>query len=102
MPSLVVQVVTKKAVAFCMIYFPWCSGLGVLGHNTGDVSMNHTRVTIKTPLVRKATGNHLIKSTSLEKAQSPVSGFCYPRNPVCDTVYNLDLLQTSHSSGNFL
>ena len=29
---------------------------------------------MKILLVRKATGNHLIKSTSLEKAQSPVSG----------------------------
>ena len=38
---------------------------------------------MKLLLVRKATGNHLIKSTSLEKAQSPVSGFCYARNRVC-------------------
>ena len=31
-------------------------------------------------------GNHLIKSTSLEKTQSPVSGFCYVRNRARDTV----------------
>ena len=35
-----------------------------------------------TSLVRKATGNHLIKSTYLEKAQSPVSGFCCARHRV--------------------
>ena len=35
---------------------------------------------LKTPLVRKVMGNHLIKSTSLEKTQSPVSGFCYAQN----------------------
>ena len=37
-------------------------------------------------LVRKATGNHLIKSTSLEKTQNPVSGFCYARNRVRSAV----------------
>ena len=31
-------------------------------------------VTFKAPLVRKATGNHLINSTSLEETHSPVSG----------------------------
>ena len=31
-------------------------------HNTGVVSSNSTPVTIKTPLVRKATENHLMKS----------------------------------------
>ena len=40
----------------------------------------------KIPLGKKATGNHLVKSTSLEKAQSPVSGFCYPQNRVCQTL----------------
>ena len=45
-------------------------------HNTRVVSSNPTRVTIKAPLVRKANGNHLIKSTSLDKSESPVSGFC--------------------------
>ena len=36
-------------------------------HNTTVVSSNPARVTIKTPLTRKAKGNHLIKFTSLEK-----------------------------------
>ena len=35
--------------------------------NTGIVSSNPARVPIKTPLLRKATGNHFIKSISLEK-----------------------------------
>ena len=39
---------------------------------------------MKILLARKATENDLIKSTSLEKAQSPVSGFCYARNRVCN------------------
>ena len=44
-------------------------------HNTGGVSSIPPCVTFKTPLVRKAMGNHLIISTSLEKlrAQSLVS-----------------------------
>ena len=43
-------------------------------HNTGVVGSNPTRVTVKTQFVIKATGNHLIKSTSLEETQSSVSG----------------------------
>ena len=39
------------------------------------VSSNPPCVTINTPLVRKAVGNYLMKATSLEKAQSLVSGF---------------------------
>ena len=35
-------------------------------------------------LVRKATGKHLMNSTSLGKTQSPVSGFCYAQNRVCN------------------
>ena len=38
------------------------------------------------PLERKATGSHLIKSHFPRKTQSPVSGFCYARNRVCDAV----------------
>ena len=34
-------------------------------------------VTSKSPLVRKAMGNQLINSTSLDKTESPVSGSCY-------------------------
>ena len=52
-------------------------------HNTGVVSLIHARVIIKAPLARKAMGNHIMNSTSLEKPQSPVSGFCYARNRVC-------------------
>ena len=37
-----------------------------VAYNTGVLSSNPTRVAIKIPLVRKATGSHLIKPTSLE------------------------------------
>ena len=50
-------------------------------------SSNPARVTIKIRLARKATGNHLIKSTFLEKARGLVSGFCYAPNRVCDAVF---------------
>ena len=53
---------------------------------TGVVSLIPACVTLKTPLVRKATGNHLMNSTSLENTQSPVSGFCYAPNGVCFAV----------------
>ena len=42
----------------------------------GVISSNPARATMTTPLVRKATGNHLMKSTSLETTQSPVASFC--------------------------
>ena len=77
--------------------------------NTGVVSSVPPCVAIDRPLVRKAMGNHLMNSTSLEKTQSPVSkssmqslslvsatleieyaipvsGFCYARNRACDAV----------------
>ena len=41
--------------------------LSVQTRKTGVVSSNPARVTIKTPLVRKAMGNHLTKAVSLEK-----------------------------------
>ena len=50
------------------------------------MSWNPTHVTIKVPLMRKTTGNHLKKSVSLERTQSPVSGFCNARNRVCSAV----------------
>ena len=56
-------------------------------HNTGVVSSNPARVTTKTRLASKATGNNLIKSTYLEKTQSPFSGFSYARSQVYDAVY---------------
>ena len=34
----------------------------------------------------EGNGSHLIKSTSLEETQSPVSGFCYARNRVCNAI----------------
>lgn len=47
--------------------------------------VNSTRVN-KTPLVGKTTGKYLMKSAFLEKAQSPVSCFCYGRNRACNAV----------------
>ena len=58
--------------------------LSMRTHNTALVSSIPPCVTFKTPLVRKAMGNHLMNSTSLEKTQSLVSGFCYARNRVCN------------------
>ena len=55
-------------------------------HNTGVVSSTPPCVTLKTPLVGKTAGNHLMNSTSLEKTQSPVSGLFYVRNRVCNAV----------------
>ena len=48
----------------------WFGGFSMRTHNTGVVSSNPARVTIKTPLARKALGNHLIKSTALEKLRT--------------------------------
>ena len=50
------------------------------------MSSNPVGVTLKTQFMRKATGNHLKKSTSLEKNPSPVSGFCCAQNQVYDAV----------------
>ena len=78
-------IIQKKPMAVV----PW---LSMRTHNTGVVSLIPPCITIKIPLVRKATGSHLIKPTSLEKAQSPVFGFCYSRNRVCNIVIIEDLL----------
>ena len=40
--------------------------------NAGILSLNPARFAIKVPMVRKATGNHLVKPTSLGETQSPV------------------------------
>ena len=56
-------------------------------HNNEVGSSSPTRGAMKTPLVMEATGNHLIKSTSIENTQGPVSGFCYARNRECDAVF---------------
>ena len=50
---------------------PWCRGavvprLSVRTRNKRVMSSNHARITIKTPLVRNAKGDHLMKSISLE------------------------------------
>ena len=39
-------------------------------HNKGVVSSIPPCVTFKTPLAKKATGNHLMNSTSLEKLRA--------------------------------
>ena len=57
--------------------FLWCRGEVVQRADAGVVMSNPARDTIKIPLARYATGDHLIKSISLEKTQSFVSGFCY-------------------------
>ena len=55
-------------------------------HITGVISSSPPCVTLKTPSARKAAGNHLMNSTSPEKTQITVSGFCYARNRVCNAV----------------
>ena len=63
----------------------WCSGYACGLIHRGcefDSFLRHN----KTPLVRIAMRNHLVRSTSLESTQSPVSGFCYARNRVFDGV----------------
>ena len=63
------------------------------------MSPNPTLVTIKMPLAREAMGNHLMKSTSLEKTRSPVSGFCYAQNRVCNAVIRYVLYKETERIG---
>ena len=49
--------------------------LSMQTHNTEVVSSFPPCVAFKTPLVRKATGNHLMNSTSLEKSSEPCLWF---------------------------
>ena len=68
-----------RAIILALKVRRWCRGV-VVKHtdsNAGVVSSNPARVTMKTPLVRKETVNHFMKSTSLEKTQNSVSGFCH-------------------------
>ena len=37
----------------------------------------------KNAIGEEGNGNYLMNSTSLEKTQNPISGFCYARNRVC-------------------
>ena len=82
----------------------WYSGAiaKCVTHNTGVVSSNPARVTMKTPLARKTTGNHLIKPTALEKIQSPVSGLCYGRNQTHQTINILEKLNGMEKVCNVL
>ena len=61
------------------------------------MNSNPARVTIETPLVRKVTGNRIIKSFSVEKTQNPVSDFFQDQKKVCNAVFvscqELDVLQ---------
>ena len=66
--------------------------LSVQTHNAGVITSIPPCVAFKTPLVRKATGNHLMNSTSLERTQSAVSGFCYARNRVWSNCWRLSRL----------
>ena len=68
----------KQTLIFIYLIF-----LTVFFADTEVVSLNPTCIKIETPLARRATRNDLIKSTFLEKTQSPVSGLCYARNRVC-------------------
>ena len=70
--------------------------------NIGVVSSIPSCVTFKTPLVKKAMGDHLMNSTSLEKIQSPVSGFCYDRNRVCSALSFKRALRESKRLRNHL
>ena len=59
------------------------------------------RRTMKTPLVRKATGNHPVKSISLETTHSPVSGFCYVPNWAYDAAF-YSMVEQGHSKAFLL
>ena len=52
-------------------------------HNTGFLSSIPPCVTLKNVIGEEGDGNHLMNSTSLEKSQSPVSGFYDARNREC-------------------
>ena len=58
-------------VSYCIVM--WCSASGRT-YNTVVVSSIHACGTIKMPLAKKAMRNRFIKSSSLEKTQSLVSG----------------------------
>ena len=70
---------------------PWFGGqaYGLITRGLLVVGSIPPCVPFETPLVRKAVGNRLIKSTSLEKSQGPVSGCSYAPNRVCDSGWNI-------------
>ena len=78
------------------------SWLGIRTHNTGIIGLNPPRVTMKTPLVRKATGNHLMNSTSLEKNSEPCIWFlaCSKLSMLCSQFYKIHSLERTQSPGS--
>ena len=81
------KVIINEPVLFITLYtfVMWCRGI-VAKHAV--VSSIPPCVTFETPLARKATGNQLIKFTSVYSSE-PVSGFYYARNRVCNAVVPL-------------
>ena len=73
MKSLVYHLCGGKIRAVVQFVKHW--GLKSQGFNIGVVSSIPPCVLIKMPLVRKAMGSHVIKSTSLEKNSSPCLWF---------------------------
>ena len=72
----------------------------VYTHCAGVLSSNPVRVTMKTPLVRKATGNHLVKSTSLECTKNLVHAGSSMRRSLPHVGYIF--VQVSNSKSTFL
>ena len=75
---LVIKSDAMKLVSLCRgAIVEWWNGVMVkhADHNAGVLSSIPPCVTIEMPLVRKAMGSHLIKSTSLEKNSEPCLWF---------------------------
>ena len=81
--EILFSIVTNFAIAL-KNFSPSVQWLSVQTHKIGVVSFTPGSVTMKTPLVMNTTGSYLIVSISLEKTQSPVSGFFYAQNRVCN------------------
>ena len=47
-------------------------------------------------------GNHFIKSISLDKSRSPISGFCYAQNRVCDAVSTKEIRSWKNPRSSYL
>ena len=64
--------VAKLHVFFATARLQWCGVqlFGVRAHQAEAMNSNPARFTIESPASRKATGNHLTKSSSLEKARA--------------------------------
>lgn len=60
-------------------------------HNTGDLGLNPSQITMKAPSLRKATGNSPVASTSQEVFSEPSRlWLCYAGNLVCCATSSLD------------